>query len=189
MHFRKHSNLAFSFVLLTAFSAVACTAPTESPSDETGSAEGELQASASVLVGDSTITTPAGADVVRRVPGETVTLKNVSGHNVRLLLAGTNVLDGKTAYAAATKLDLPAEASVVLGTAARPLRRGVTFVGLDDPSRADSWFEFAKLSIWVGRRVTRTCDLTTASLGSDDCPAWGVDQDFCTCTPAFGGGG
>lgn len=69
-------------------------------------------------------------------------------------------------------------------------RRASSFIGFDRPELQQVGFnEFAKLTIWVGRSVSRACNVTTASFGTDSGPAWSVDDDFCTCTPAFPGGG
>ena len=186
-------KISIASVLLLTSLAAACAAPTSDDAEQGAeSADEALTASPEIKVTDASILLPAGSDIVRRTPGQTVTLHNVSSSPKRLVLFAGNVITSAADYAQATKLLLPAGGSVVLGSPAHPIAHGTTFIGFDSPAlqtaKKGSFERFARFTVVVGR-ARNNCNVTTAAVGSDACPAWGIDRDFCTCTPAFGGGG
>ena len=183
---------ALAFVTLTALAtSLAGCAGEITPHDDAdeGASADALSTVPVVTITSGGISMANGVDILRRLPGERVALRNASGHTRRLVLSDSNVIRGGADYARATKIDVPAGATVVLGTPAHPLAAGATFLGFEAPDLASGWRNDTLFTVWVGRGVARACNVTTRDFGSDSCPAWGIDADFCSCTAALPGGG
>ena len=182
-------NLSKIAIVLMSTLAFACGSANESDGDQDVTAEQELHSAAVVSIGNGSITQASAKDVLRRTPGQTVLFRNVTSSSQRLVLSKSNVIRGNADYAQAEKIDVPTGGSVRLGGNAHPLAAGATFVGFDSPTLKLGWRDFARFTVYVGRATTAQCDVTTAAIGTDACPAWGIDADFCTCTAALPGGG